>query len=216
MPLLRHIPLACPTCGHQGHYALEPTEDRPLVALVRCEACATPCGVEVRLTVTIETSVCRLALPSTTPVEPAATAAGGAIPPAPAYEARTLTPEVPPEAPLEHPLDLNLADTPLEVDLDVTQESAVPAMAPADGPDWRSAEPWAQTMRDNPLTVRQEDVPRARRVATPMDEDIENMPLEPTAVAQDSAVPAAPVKAARPKATAKPKPKTTRTPKGRK
>ena len=94
MPLLRHIPLACPTCGHQGRYALEPTEDRPLVALVRCEACATPCGVEVRLTVTIETSVCRLALPSTTPVEPAATAAGGAIPPAPAYEARTLTPEV--------------------------------------------------------------------------------------------------------------------------
>ena len=89
-------------------------------------------------------------------------------------------------------------------------------MAPADGPDWRSAETWAQTMRDNPLTVRQEDVPRARRVATPMDEDIENMPLEPTAVAQDSAVPAAPVKAARPKATAKPKPKTTRTPKGRK
>ena len=43
----------------------------------------------------------------------------------------------------------------------------MPAMAPADGPDWRTAETWAQAMRDNPLTVSQEDVPRSRRVATP-------------------------------------------------
>jgi hypothetical protein len=63
------------------------------------------------------------------PVEPAATTAGGAIPPAPAYEARALTPDLAPEPdlPIEHPLDLELADPPLALAVDVTQESAVPA-----------------------------------------------------------------------------------------
>lgn len=64
MPLLRHLPLTCPTCGHTSPYILEPTEHAPLVTLVPCEACLVPFGVEVRLTVTIETHVCRLALPS--------------------------------------------------------------------------------------------------------------------------------------------------------
>ena len=43
----------------------------------------------------------QLPLPPRPAVEPAATSAGGAIPPAPAYEARAMDPEVPPEVPLE-------------------------------------------------------------------------------------------------------------------
>lgn len=66
MPLEREIQLTCPTCGSPSGYSLKPTEDRPLVTLVTCRACATPFGVEVRLTVTVATSVCRLGLPSTT------------------------------------------------------------------------------------------------------------------------------------------------------
>lgn len=92
-------------------------------------------------------------------VEPAATSAGGAIPTAPAYEARTLTPD------------------------------------PND----------------------REDLPRRRRIISPLDQDVEDMPLtmEPTAVTQESVVPTAEtVKTARPKAAATPKP--ARTTKGRK
>ena len=65
MPFVRDIPLTCPTCGYARPYALEPTEDRPLLTLVTCPSCATPFAAEVRLTVTVATYVCRLALPST-------------------------------------------------------------------------------------------------------------------------------------------------------
>jgi hypothetical protein len=48
---------------------LEPTEHAPLVTLVTCDGeaggCDTPFAVEVRLTVQIDYSTCRLALPST-------------------------------------------------------------------------------------------------------------------------------------------------------
>ena len=88
-----------------------------------------------------------------------------------------------------------------------------------------------------PLEEEPEPRPRARRVAVPRDEDIEDMPLVPTAVSvtdtvtdtplelavdvtQESVVPVATaetVKTARPKAAAKPKAKTARpTAKGRK
>jgi hypothetical protein len=84
-------------------------------------------------------------------VEPAATSAGGAIPPPPAYEAQVMTTETFPEppmehavtdtvtdtvvtdtvtdTPLEHPLDEELDDALLALAVDVTQESVVPAVA---------------------------------------------------------------------------------------
>lgn len=70
--MLRHISLTCPCCGTSNEYTLEPHEDVPLVTVVRCPrdrhgGCGLTFAVEVRLTVCLETSVCRLSLPSTTP-----------------------------------------------------------------------------------------------------------------------------------------------------
>jgi hypothetical protein len=67
MLLVRDIDILCPLCGYQTSYRLEPTEERPLVSLVRCQSCAKPFGVEVTLTVTVTVQTCRLALPSATP-----------------------------------------------------------------------------------------------------------------------------------------------------
>jgi hypothetical protein len=73
LPLARQIALLCPTCGHQARYHLAPTEGIPLVTVVLCPedggGCGTPFAVEVRMTITIATSTCRLNLPSTTPVD---------------------------------------------------------------------------------------------------------------------------------------------------
>src|SRR5262245_34937551 len=73
LPLSRQVALVCPTCGHHARYHLAPTEGVPLVTVVRCPAdgggCGTPFAVEVRMTITIATSTCRLHLPSTTPVD---------------------------------------------------------------------------------------------------------------------------------------------------
>ena len=74
---------------------------------------------------------------------------GKPIPPAPAYEARVLTPEVPPEAPLEHPLDHELEDAPLERAVDVTQESVVPEV-PREEPDWSQGSTWREAFDANP------------------------------------------------------------------
>ena len=153
----------------------------------------------------VELSAAQLPL-STPPVEPAATTAGGAIPPAPAYEARVLTPEAGSQADaprrrrVASPLDRELEDMPLEPALDVTQESAVPAAPaeapPREAPDWSVGSTWSDAFAANPL-----------------------------AVPQDRPAPAAPVavvtpppgrKTARPKTAAKPKPKTARSTKGRK
>jgi hypothetical protein len=73
LSLPRQLALVCPTCGHHTSYRLAPTEGVPLVTVVTCPedggGCGTPFAVEVRMTITMETSTCRLHLPSTTPVD---------------------------------------------------------------------------------------------------------------------------------------------------
>ena len=72
--MTRHISLTCPCCGTSNEFLLEPQEGIPLVTVVRCPrdrrgGCGLTFAVEVLVTVRIETSVCRLSLPSTTPVD---------------------------------------------------------------------------------------------------------------------------------------------------
>lgn len=117
-------------------------------------------------------------------------------PSAPAYEARAQ--------------EDDLEDMPLDP-RDMTQESAVPAAPAAGGdippdlapevpprgePDWSLGSTWAQAFAARPLQVTQESP----------------APAAPA----ETVTPPRSGKAARPKAAAKPKPRTARTPKGRK
>jgi hypothetical protein len=65
----RRIEIVCPSCGHVRPHILKAQENIPTVQLVTCESdsggCGRPFAVEVRLTVQIEYSTCRLMLPST-------------------------------------------------------------------------------------------------------------------------------------------------------
>jgi len=70
----RPLQIVCPNCGHARRYILEAQENTPKVQLVSCDQDSGGCGVvfavEVRLTVHIEYSTCRLMLPSTQPPSP--------------------------------------------------------------------------------------------------------------------------------------------------
>jgi hypothetical protein len=119
------------------------------------------------------------------------------------------TPEPPASADEARAQEDDLEDMPLDP-TDMTQESAVPAATSAGGdippdpppdlapevtPDWSLASTWAQAFAARPLEVTQESP-------------------APAAPAEDARPPRG-GKTARPKAAAKPKPKTTRTTKGR-
>ena len=70
MPLVRHIEIPCPLCGHLNRFLLEPPEGSPLLAIVHCDPDSggwdPPFAVEVVLHVEVRVSACRLTLPSTT------------------------------------------------------------------------------------------------------------------------------------------------------
>ena len=103
----------------------------------------------------------QLPLPSPRLVEPAATSAGGAIPTAPAYEARALTPDLTDDDDLEDmPLE---PEQPLTMEPpEVTQESVVPE-APAATVRPARARRTARPKANPPMPIKPKRASRAQR-----------------------------------------------------